>query len=246
MLLAGLRWALRHPQPLAAGALLAGVVIAGWGFAARSEAFRVTDVRLPADPAFKLTEPLIGHNLWDVNVSSLADSLKRQQPQLKRVRAIRVIPNTIEIEVVRRVPAGQIRLGQWYAVDDEGFIFPASDAQPRQDLITIKGIDESKPAMKPGQVSENERLQTGLRVIARLKQAPALSGLKVAAVDVRDPHQLNVLLDQEIEVRFGGEEDLLGQLGRLRAVVKMITKNPLAVRYVDVRFADPVIGPRTP
>jgi cell division septal protein FtsQ len=203
-------------------------------------------VRLPSEPALKLTEPLIGHNLWDVNVSSLADSLMRQQPQLKRVRAIRVIPNTIEIEVVRRVPAGQIRLGQWHAVDDEGFVFPAVDAQPRADLIAIKGVEESKPAIRPGQVSENAQLQAALRVIARLKQAPALPGLKVAAVDVRDPHQINVLLDQDIEVRFGGEGDLLAQLGRLRAVAKMITKDPLAVRYVDVRFADPVIGPRIP
>jgi len=64
-------------------------------------------------------------------------------------------------------------------------------------------------------------------------------------VKLRLPQQLRFLLDGETEVRCGAETDLGVQLERLRATLKAISKQSMAVRYIDVRFKEPVIAPRT-
>ncbi|MBI3325043.1 MAG: FtsQ-type POTRA domain-containing protein [Candidatus Omnitrophica bacterium] len=241
---AGLRWfgqraGLVLPPTLATGALVAGCLLA-----ARSEAFRVTDIRLPATPSFKLTEPVIGQRLWDVDLSSLAASLHRQQPQLAHVRVTRVLPNTIAVDVTPRVPVAQVRLAQWYPVDDEGFILPQGDSAPNPQLITITVAEDAKAPMKPGQQSANPRLLSALRVIGLVRSAPE-PAFQVVAIDARDLRQLNLVLEHDIQIRCGGEAELPAQLRRLPGVMKIVVKDPSAVRYVDIRFADPVIGPRT-
>ena len=49
----------------------------------------------------------------------------------------------------------------------------------------------------------------------------------------------------EVEVRCGAEADLATHLDRLQAVLKVIRRRSLAVRYIDLRFQEPVIGPRS-
>jgi len=68
---------------------------------------------------------------------------------------------------------------------------------------------------------------------------------RLTAVDVTDLQQLRLTLDGETEVRCGAEAELGVQLERLRATLKIIAKQPMTVRYIDVRFKEPVIRPKT-
>lgn len=241
---AGIRRCLWHPQ-LLVGAGMAAVGGACWFGASRSEAFRVTDVQLPLHSTLKIPASVIGQNLWAVNLDALANGLKTQQPFLKRVRVIRLAPNTLRVETVERTPAAQVRVGaQWYPVDPDGFIVAKAGPVPWDALIMLKGVDSSRTPLKPGRENANDRLLLALRMAEQLRRSPVLIGRRVTAVDVGNPAQLTFVLDEDVEIRCGEEGALSQHLDRLRAVLYRVSRHQLAVRAIDVRFKDPVVSPR--
>lgn len=217
-----------------------------WGYAQHAEVFRITHVDLPADPAVRLRGPLIGEGLLTLDLGALADELKRRHPWLKEVRVVRRLPDTLRIEPIPRVPVAQVRVGRWHPVDEDGFILPEGSVEPAERLIRLVGFDRGRPPLGVGQENEDERLKLALRVLAALQRAASVSARRLAEVDVSDPQQIRFLIDGgATEVRCGSEAELGAHLERLGAALKAIDRQPFTVGYIDVRFQEPVIHPRT-
>lgn len=250
------RWLLHHPHPFLLAVVLAAALWAVATYAQRTEAFRISTVQLPPDASFELREPLIGRNLWAVDLRDVAEELRRQQPWLKEVRVVRQLPDTLQINAVPRQPVAQVRLDLgWYPVDREGFILPGGNREPASGLVRLVGCQPSAGALRVGAGNTNDRLQLGLRVLAALQRTPTLIARRVTELDVANPQQIRFLLDlsaltppsisdgaQEVEVRCGAEADLATHLERLQTVLKIIRKQSLRVHYIDLRFQEPVIG----
>ena len=245
------RWVLRHPQPFLLIALLTMTLWGLWSYGERAEAFRIAHVYLPPQSSLKLRAPLLGTNLWTLDIRTLAEELQQQQPWLKEVRVVRQPPNAIRIDAIPRMAVAQVRLDRWYPVDRDGFILPEASIEPSPQLIRVEGFERGSNALRIGKDNTDERLRLALRVLAKLRRAPPSISRRLAAVNVADPRQIRFLIDLPAstdgpaEVRCGSEEELDAHLQRLHAALKAVTKQPFGVRYIDVRFHEPVIGPRT-
>ncbi len=251
MMAAGRRIA-NHPQPF----ILCSILVIGlwvlWGYAQRADAFRITQVVLPADPAFRLREPLIGTSLWKLDIQTLAQELKQQQPWLKEVRVVRELPSTVRVEAIERVPVAQVHLERWYLVDQDGFVLPKGNVEPDGSLLRLVGCG----SVKIGKDNLEGPLALALRVRERLQHGPASLWHRVTEIDVSDPQHMSFLLDlsavpsgtgqagRTTEVRCGSEAELETHLQRLYAVLNRLSKRTLAVQYIDVRFPEPVISPQ--
>ena len=64
-------------------------------------------------------------------------------------------------------------------------------------------------------------------------------------VNVSDPQQIRFLMEGDTEVRCGTEAELEAHLQRLRTALKAIARQSLDAQYIDVRFHEPVVHPRT-
>jgi len=242
----GVRWAVRHPRGLIALGMVLACGWTAWQLITKSEAFRITDVRIPAESHLSVPVSSVkGRNLWTVNLKALEADLKAQRPHLKRVRVIRLLPGTLQLEVVERVPVAQLFLGGWHPVDAGGYILPQASSAPVEQLVLLKGIDSSTQPLKVGQANANERLSRALQIAEQLRRSPLLAGHRLTTVDVADPAQLTFVIDEDVEIRCGDDTQLASHLRRLRAVLQQVAKHGLEVRYIDLRFPDPVIGPRT-
>lgn len=252
----GLRWLSRwlwtHPQPfIVTGAT---VLLVWWlaSFLKHSEAFQVTAVSVPGASMLKPQATLIGANIWELDVNRLSDELHRQQPSLKAVRVTRRLPSTIRIEPIQRIPVAQVRLDQWYPVDGEGFILPEGSAEGSAKLVRLVGLNRTANGLRAGKDNTSEALTLALRVLERVRKSPLSISRRIREINVADPREIRLVLassdlpeDDGIEVRCGAEAELAAHLERLRAVLKVVARQQLAVRYIDVRFPEPVIGPRT-
>ena len=244
-LVVGGRWVIRHPQPLVLSALLLGTCWGLWISAQRADLFRVARVLAPPNTSLNLPEGLIGQPLWRVDLRALSDDLQRQQPSLKAVRVVRELPDTIRIGLVQRRRVAQVRQGgRWFPVDADGFLLDDAAPQPADGLVRLAGLDRGGGALRIGRGNADERLQLALRVWRTLQRTPWLGARHVTEVDVADPRQIRFLLDGETEIRCGSEEELGVHLRRLQATLKAIARQRLDARYIDVRFAEPVVGPR--
>ncbi len=244
-LFAGLQWLLDHPHPFVALLIALGSFVWISQGITRSDAFRVETIEIPEASGLKAPEHLKGESMWAVDLRDLAESLNAQQPELAWGRVTRVLPNTLRVETKAREAAAQVQLGQWHAVDADGFVFSPASTDPVEGLVILKGIGDPKSPVKAGRRNENARLLGGLRVVASLKDSTPLRDHHVVSVDVSDRQQLTFTLENDMEIRCGSEEELASQLERLRGVLARVAKQTLDIRYIDVRFPEPVIGPRT-
>lgn len=236
-------WLLRHPHSAIAGALLMASGWALWTYAQRADAFRVTRVEMPQDPTFTLRDSVVGDNIWKVDLGLMAERLKQQQPWLKNVRVIRQLPDTIRVSAIQRQPVAQVRIDRWYPVDREGFVLPQGTTLPDERLIQLT-VDRSRSALRAGAETPDERLLAALRILSQLRRSPALASRRVTEINVSDAQSVRFVLDGETEIRCGAEEELDAQMGRLQATLRAVAKQDLAVRYIDLRFQDPVVGTR--
>lgn len=241
---AAIRWTTGHPQPFLAAVAAAVILWSLVGFAQRTAAFKVAAVQWPAQPPLTLKEPLVGTNVWQVNLRAVAEELKRQQPSLKAVRVTRQLPNRIRIDAVPRMPVAQLRLDRWYAVDREGFILPAGQAVPEEGLVRLAGIERSS-GVKAGQESRDDRVRLGLRVIQLLRTRAPQLGRRLTEVNVADLQGIRFVLDDAMEIRCGSEAELDAHVRRLRETLRTIAKQQLTVQYIDLRFQEPVVAPRS-
>ena len=238
-------WVWRHPQPVLIPLVVSAIAWGMCDFTQRSDAFRVTEVRLPADPPFKLREPLLGRNIWSLDLPSVAADLRDQQPWLKEVRVVRRLPNVVEVQTQIRQPVAQVKLEKWYPVDADGVFLPVPVSDTDLTLPKFFGVRNSKTSAKPGIPSADEALQLALRVMRSVQSSSALASRHLEAVDVSDPMGIRLMLDGETEVRCGAEEELASHLDRLKTALKTVDHEEMSVRYIDVRFQDPVVAPRT-
>ncbi len=257
MLWAAIRWVGTHPQPVVVWAVLLAAPWAYWTYAREAPIFRVERVVLPSQSALKLRQPLVGDNIWQVDLRAVSEDLKRQQPWLKTVRVTRQLPDAIRVDAIPRRPVAQVKAdlpaaqaaaygraaqaGRWYSVDRDGYVLPDGSPGPADHLVRLSGVG----AVTVGKDNEDKKLALALRVAAIARRTPGGVGRHIAEVSVANPEQIRLLMDDETEVRCGSEEELQAQLGRLQATLRAVAKQALAVQYIDVRFREPVVAPRT-
>ena len=238
------RWLVTRPALWALLLVGLGGGGVGWRVLTQTEAFRLERIETPPDIDFAIPNGLIGRNMWAVDLRQLADQLKAQRPHLKRVRVIRRLPDTLVIEVLARVPVAQVQLsaGTWHAVDREGVVLPSLGRAPASHLAVLKGLKPER--IKAGRAPAEEGLRKAARVVESLQRTPALIGHRLTSLDLGEAEEMTVVLDETFEVRFGREDQLPKQLARLRPALSLLHDRSIDVRYIDVRFEEPVVGQR--
>jgi len=96
-----------------------------------------------------------------------------------------------------------------------------------------------------GRENTDERLKLALRVAGSLRRTAPRIARRLTEMNVSNPAEIRFLLDGATEVRCGSETELSAHLERLQAALRVIARHPVDVGYIDVRFQEPVIHPRT-
>lgn len=237
--LAGFAW--RQKGQAAAAAALAAVLWSLWTFAQRADVFQIAEVQVVPAEALAAPEGFVGRSLWAVNLRATAQELQQRHPHLKAVRVIRRLPNVLRIEAIERVPIAQVsvesqgpqgRQVRWHPIDPEGIVLPAAAGSTR-DLPRVLGVRGGAP------------MALALSVLDAVRAAQPGLPRRIATIDVGDPHQIRLITEDDVEVRCGAPEELPEQLGQLRAVLRALDRRQTAARYIDLRFGEPVVAPRT-
>ncbi len=238
------KWIFSHPQPVFILFSLSVVIWAISTFVQQAEAFKVTGISVPAGMSLELPANLIGQNIWQTPLQAVSERLTRQRPDLKEIRVIRQLPNVITVHAIERIPVAQIKLDRWYIVDQDGFILPEGQSMPFERLARFSGFIRADAPLKIGKLNADERLKLAIRILPLLQRSPALASRQLIELNVSDVQQIRFVLDGDLEIRCGTEAELQAHLTRLQATLKTLAKQPMALRYIDVRFPDPVVGPQ--
>jgi cell division protein FtsQ len=158
----------------------------------------------------------------------------------------RRLPGTVEVEIREREPVGIARVGSGLVLMDAGGTV-IDEYGPRYadcDLPVIDGLVTGAPTLPPKIDPVRSRLVS--RLMSELRTRPEL-GRRVSQIDVRDAHDVHVILDGDPAVIRLGDSQFVERLDSYVGLQATLRARVPELDYVDMRFGDRVyVGPSRP
>jgi cell division septal protein FtsQ len=158
-------------------------------------------------------------------------------PWVAGVTLARVLPATVSVSIVERSPLAVARLGQQlYLVDDQGVIIDEFGPEYREfDLPIVDGLVRSPHV--DGPLVDQAGVRVTDRFLAALRTQPNLRR-RVSQIDVRDPHDVVVLLDDDAAFLHVGDTRFVERLSMYLQIAPTLRGQMKEIDYVDLRLDD--------
>ncbi|MFH1248019.1 MAG: hypothetical protein ABIG46_02045 [Candidatus Omnitrophota bacterium] len=219
----------------------------------KTDYFKIKDILSKEADSSSLGH-LKGQNIFAVNLSIETKTFLERNPQFRNARIIRILPNQIYLDSVLRQPLAYVRLSKDYYIDREMFIFPALDYPVSLELPMVTGLEKKLFVHKGIRGYNIRELKLSLELIQEIKQNKALHTLTLKRLDAGDPNSLLVFASLNIaednlqarargipvEVRFSTDK-IKEKVGILASVLTQGVKDFANIKYIDLRFKEPVI-----
>ncbi|MBV8720079.1 MAG: FtsQ-type POTRA domain-containing protein [Chloroflexi bacterium] len=238
-----------------AGRIVAAALLVGAGWLvydfASSSRYQVQTVHvrgnvLLSQSEVETTAAVVGANVFWVNHAEVAARL-RALPLVQRVEISAALPDTVDIQVVERQPAGFWTSGeQTFLVDSEGVILKPVDAETAQiracagqpcdpQLAALPSVVQAEAGpLIPGERVDASALSTS----AQLSSLLPTIGVQPRGFQWSPDTGLEVSTVEGWDVRFDQAGDLRSQLATLNAVRAQLARSKASVGLIDVRFGD--------
>ncbi len=191
-------------------------------------------------------EEIVGTNIFFMDLKDLKQKIEAAHPEFKDIAIRRLLPNKLIVKTNLRKPVAQIRSDRYYLVDEEGVLLPDVKNFPDPGLPIIGGVGINLAKAQAAKFSdfEKEKIDKALGLIGEIHGIEGLAAYILKVVDIADPGNLSFFFDDvNIEIKIGNE-DFRNRLDVLVTVLEQISMDIDKFKYIDLRFEDPIIGPR--
>lgn len=234
----------------AGAACLARFIRSSEYFSVREIIFNETNSRV--DPSY-----LKGHNIFALDLPKEAELIGRHYPTYRKIRLIRIPPNRIFIDFIRRRPLGIVKLSRWLCVDEEGVLFEPPEQAGENGLPYISGLETKIFDPRPGKKYNNKELALALSIIKEAGANKLLKDYNIARIDVASLSSASIFILEPLKQKPGeeqaallqqaglevklGAEDIRGKINILAGLLGQIKNDSGSIKYIDLRFSEPVV-----
>ena len=193
-----------------------------------------------------LDSDIVGANIFFLDLNDLKEKIELFHPEFKDIVLRRLLPNKLIVQGELRKAIAQIRSDRYYLVDDEGMILPNVKNFPDTELPIISGIGINLAKASSITFSEfqKDKLYKAISLISDAASNKGLLEYKIKLIDITDPGNISFFLTSaDIEIKIGNT-DFQNRLEVLSTVLEQMASNINSFKYIDLRFEDPIIGPR--
>lgn len=209
-----------------------------------SESFKVKTVYV--DPSLAVINPsalerLKGQNIFKVDLNQVHELLTKRYPQVAKLRVIRQFPDQISIEAKERRPRAQAQVrGKVVTLDEHGVVLSMSTDRDEK-FPFIKGVSSRKKRLILGQLLTGREMKDALAVIRTFQENRVLESFAIQLIDVANLSKIELVLSNGLTV-YVDSEQLARKMRVLGFVLTRASINYDEVKYLDLRFQEPVIG----
>lgn len=188
---------------------------------------------------------LKGKNIFSIDLRQESQDIVQQNPVYRKIRLIRVIPNRIFVDFIRRKPIALIKLYRYFAVDEEGMVFEVPKELDYAQLPLILGLETKIFGAKSGRIYKLKELALALDIIREAKNNQTLRGYKIKIINVTDINNASFFLlltggFEGLEIKLDADE-LKEKFAILTGILSQDKENLVKIKYIDLRFKEPVI-----
>lgn len=201
---------------------------------------------------------LKGRNIFSVDLRSESRYLLETYPIYRKVKLVRVLPNRIFVDFIKRNPIAFLKLYKYFALDEEGVLFYALSEPQELELPVILGLETKIFGPKPGRRYNIKELALALNIIREVRANKILRNYKIKKIDVTNPAQTSIFIllqrqpldyskgqmlisvEDLLEVKIG-QDDIKDKVVILTGLITQEKFNLASIKYIDLRFKEPVI-----
>lgn len=234
--------------------LIIGILMAGAAVGAamktvhllrHSKYFRVKTVE--ADPALTFIDRrpwdgLKGESIFTVDLQKFQRGLARQYPQVTQLKVAKYLPDKIAVSAQRRLPFAQAHVRNRMLVLDEKGVILSLSGPPIGGLPLISGVSSDRP-MELGLSLGSEEVRVALEIIKEFRNYPGLSAYPITKVHAANLLNISFDLSNDLKIVLDGDH-IARKMKLLNAVLSQGSLDFKDIKYIDLRFKEPIIGKR--
>lgn len=236
-----------------------------FGFLRSADYFKIKEIIFNENNITDLSF-FMGENIFAVNLETESMNILRSYPAYRKIRLVRILPNRLFVDFVKRKPVGIVKLYRQFCVDQEGVFFDIRGEVGVTELPLITGLETKIFGAKSGRRYNIKELTLALNIIRELRLNRALRDYQIKRVDVGSPNcaaffiavnpvrsnspKTNAALSvrtsngvkpmEWIEVKLG-EEEIRNKINILANFLIRARLDTASIKYIDLRFKESVI-----
>jgi len=200
---------------------------------------------------------LKGHNIFLVDLNRESQFLLQKFPGYKKIRIIRVFPDRLYVDFVKRLPAAYVRLYRLFYVDSDGVLFDAPALSLVPELALISGLDTKIFGPKSGIRYDIKELKVALEIIREIRSNKVFRDYQLKKIDLANLSNVTVNLsfvlpqpdnagdnaaavNDFLEVKIG-PDNIRDKINILSSLLSQVNNERFNIKYIDLRFKEPVI-----
>jgi len=235
---------------------LALVIAIIWSVLLTSDFFRISDIVVRQGKADALSY-LKGKNIFTVDLSRQARIIQEAYPDYSKVRIVRVLPDRIFVDFVKRRPAAFVKLYKYFVLDEDSVLFDTQAEPQEPSLPVIVGLETKIFGPKPGTRYNIKELKLALLILKEAKANRAFKDFSIKKIDVTNLANTSIFIpigqpklavakgraavfSEGIEVKLG-IDNIKEKMFILSGILIQAKKDLSNIKYIDLRFKEPVI-----
>ncbi|MBF0122896.1 MAG: FtsQ-type POTRA domain-containing protein [Candidatus Omnitrophica bacterium] len=214
-------------------------------FLYRAKTFTIDHIVIPEDLGVVNVaelEKMKGHNIFTVDLANVEEKVRSKYPRIGGIKITRRFPDEILVFGFKREPVALALMGGRTTVVSRDGVFMGSPGEDTSGFPVIKGLKASKVAA--GVPVGDERLSFVYSIIDAIRKDQGLMAIGFRSVDIHDPEKIICVFGEGKSVFdiFLDQERALVELRMFSNMVGRMNLDLSAIKYIDLRFKQPVIG----
>ena len=229
-----------------------------WNFLLHSRYFVVSEVVCPQSNFSKL-DYLKGRNIFSIDLKRESWKILLGCSDCSNVRISRVLPNRLFVSFLKRQPVALVKFYKYFALDASGVLFLAPLNFPPQDLPVVYGLETKIFAPRSGLRYNTKEVRLALEIIKEFEANRLLKNFQLKKIELADPDNARIFIllpapgwslpeaSASSSIEWAGFEVKIGDSGIrnkitiLGGLILQAKKDLMNIKYVDLRFKEPVI-----
>jgi hypothetical protein len=188
-------------------------------------------------------------NTFDIPLRLESENIIARYPDYVRVKIIRLLPDRLFVDFVRRVPYACVKLYRNFIIDGDGVFFNPAEAVDTQGLPLITGLETKIFGPKTGAAPDNKELRFALNIIKGFKANRVLRKFRIRKIDMANPEAVSIFINKlyiplvatgDVEIKIWPDNDN-EKIRLLSGLLKLYGNSTENIKYIDLRFKEPVI-----
>jgi len=183
---------------------------------------------------------LKGRNIFSIDLRKEAEFILGLYPSYRKIRVVRVLPDRLYIDFLKRRPLAFVKHYRYFCVDEDAVLFDVPKQLEEPSLPLIIGLETKIFGPKPGRRYQAKELLLAIDILREAARNKVLKQYKIRLVDVANASQASFFIADGPQVKVA-QEDVRVQLEILGDLLRQSKQELADIKYIDLRFKEPVI-----